>query len=129
MRAEFKRRIDQAAEEARGRFLTRGDGQMLEYEHTRIEALRAQDARDPLNASQYPMLEAERQAYIDAGADPEPTLRDIAQQVLRNKADWLAPGAQIKRIRRSAKLRIDQAETPDQAAQIVSDAQADLAQI
>jgi hypothetical protein len=112
IRADARAEVDRQAEDARRRFITPGSGQALEYEQTRAEAEAADLAADPLDPAVFPMLEAERAALEAAGVTV--TLRQVCQQVLAEFAAWQATGAEIKRVRRTAKLQI--AAAPDRAA-------------
>lgn len=106
-------RIDTEAEEARMRFLTAGAGQMLEYQATQAEAARSLTVSGELNPANYPYLAAEQQALLSVGV--EVTLRQVAAQVLVVMEGWNLAGAEIKRLRRGAKLRIELATTIDEA--------------
>lgn len=92
--------VDAAAEVARRRFITIGSGQAMEYMATEAEA------RDfnAGGAGPWPFLEAER----DASAEGT-TLAEVAAAVLQQVAAWQAVGAEIKRLRRAAKMAIDAA--------------------
>ena len=116
---KLKLRVDREAEAVRKPLVTPGDGQVLEYVWTALEALDADKVADPLDPADFPMLEAERLAQIDAGL-PDPTLRGVVSVVLAEYAAWKNLGADIKRVRRTAKLRLDQASSPAEARQIAS---------
>ena len=112
--------IDRQAEEARLRHLTPGAGQALEYQRTYEEALRAADVlaqQGPLDPLQYPMLKAELDARVAAGQTV--TLADVVNDVLALAYQWSQVGAQIKRIRREAKLRVEAAATVAEVKAIV----------
>lgn len=107
--------VDRAAERARLRFITTGAGQMLEYQETEREAREFLVANNP-DIEDYPFLFAESQAMTDAlGATPPPA--QIAQEVIGQAQAWKAVGAQIKRLRRAAKMTIENATTPKEIAQ------------
>ena len=108
-------RVDAEAERARLGFITGGAGQALEYDATRREAEAATAASDPLDAKDWPMLEAERRALADSGA-ANPSLRDVVAEIAAQLAAWTAAGAEIKRLRRTAKLKIERAATPEAIA-------------
>jgi hypothetical protein len=110
-RAAAQAEVDRQAEVARRTFITAGSGQALEYEQTRAEADAAGLAADPLDPAAFPMLEAERAALETVGQSL--TLREVAAQVLAEFAAWQSTGAEIKRVRRTAKLQI--AAAPDNA--------------
>lgn len=99
--------IDAAAEAARRRFITTGAGQAMEYMATEAEA-RAFDAGGP---GPFPFLQAEADAL---GGDA--TLSQVSAAVLAQVVAWRAAGAEIKRLRRAAKMAIDAAETPADVA-------------
>jgi hypothetical protein len=117
VKASAKSDVDRRAEDARAEFLTPGDGQMLEYVQTQREALAAVavlDASGTVDPADYPMLEAERAARADASVTQTDgsayTLADVAREIVDvDIAGWTPVGAEIKRIRRTAKLRIEQA--------------------
>ena len=110
--------VDAQAEERRAMLLTPGAGQSLEYRETAREALAADAAPDPLAPADWPMLNAELLAQVNVGIAA--TLRGVISEVLVERATWLAAGAEIKRIRRQAKLEIDDAATIEQVDAIVS---------
>ena len=97
--------VDADAEAARLRFITPGAGQSLEYAATEAEA-RAYIAAPSSDPDAWPWINAERLA--SGGAL---TLAQVAQQVVALSAAWRATGAEIKRIRRAAKISIDSAST------------------
>lgn len=103
LKKEIKRQIDESAEQQRAQTITKGSGQILEYVYTALEADAAASTPDPLDPADYPMLEAERQAMIDAGLS-DPGLRAVADQVANEVANWKAVGATIKRNRRAIKI-------------------------
>lgn len=107
LRASAENRVDSDAETARLRWLTPGAGQSLEYEASAADAQRARDAADPLDPADYPWLAAEQAAQAAVGR--ERTIREIAEATLDARAAWNNAGAQIKAIRREAKLRLAQA--------------------
>lgn len=114
-RAQAAREADQRAEAARLRWLTPGDGQALEYDATVREAERLRDAAWIGLPGAYPFLAAEQDALAAVGSVV--TLREVAEIVLAEAAAWAAVGAEIKRRRRTAKLRIEAAQSvPDIAA-------------
>jgi hypothetical protein len=116
LKQQLLSRVDAAAEAARLRFITPGAGQALEYQATEREARAYVAAGSPLpfDGAAYPFLEAERQAIFDA-TGPLLTGAEIAAMVIANADAWAATGAEIKRLRRSAKLLIEQATTPQAA--------------
>ena len=98
--------VDAAAEAARLRFITPGAGQSLEYAATEAEArafVAANGAGDP---DDWPWINAERLAAGGAA-----TMAQVAQQVLALADAWRATGAEIKRVRRAAKLQVEAATT------------------
>jgi len=109
LRARLLADVDAAAEHARRGFLTAGSGQALEYLATEAEA-QACLAGVP---GEWPMLRAEQAALAAAGQAL--ALPEIAARVLAQRATWLAAAAEIKRLRRAAKLAIGAAATPAEA--------------
>jgi hypothetical protein len=97
--------IDTAAEAARLLFITPGAGQSLEYAATEAEA-RAYLAAPTNNPTDWPWLNAERLA-----SGGTMTVAQVAQQVLALATAWRGVGAEIKRIRRAAKVAIESAAT------------------
>lgn len=117
-RAEGIVMVDTLAENARLRFITNGSGQALEYQATFDEAIAANAAPDPLDPANYPWLASEQTAQQQAGLNP--SLRDVINQVMGQRDAWVAAGAAIKEIRRSAKLRIDLANTKGEIDDIIN---------
>lgn len=106
-KAQAVREIDTVAEVARLRFITQGAGQALEYNQTELEAKRWVDATQP-ELADYPFLKAEVDAIAaTTGQTPDPGA--VAGNVIQQTAAWQAAGAEIKRIRRTAKMRIEAA--------------------
>jgi hypothetical protein len=99
--------IDNAAERARGAFITIAAGQAMEYLATEAEA-RAFDAGAP---GPFPFLEAERDAR-----GGKVTLAQVSAAVLAQAQAWALAGATIKAMRRSTKLRVEAAETIEDIA-------------
>jgi len=117
LRSRAERDIDTQAERARQRWLTPGAGQSLEYEASAADAERALAAADPLDPADYPWLVAEQAAQAAVGR--EKSIREIAEATLAARAAWHSAGAQIKALRREAKLRIAQATDGDEISSIV----------
>lgn len=105
--------VDQQAEAARLRFITSGAGQSLEYQSTEAEA-RAYLADPSPNLNNYPFLKAEVDAVADATNGPPPAASAVAAEVVTQANAWKVAGAQIKRLRRAAKLRIGAAVNANQ---------------
>lgn len=118
-RAAAKRTIDEAAEEARQRYLTPGAGQALEYEAVYAEALRYVAAK----AGPYPMLQAD----VDAGTAED--LAEAAAVVITTRQEWEQAGAIIRSLRLAGKRQIDEAETQADVAQIRKQVIAQLADL
>jgi len=123
--------IDAAAEAARRRWITPGAGQALEYQQTEREAqaYAAAGYPVPFDAADYPFVHAEMQAQADAGllsletqGDIDAAARAATDQILAEAEAWRAAGAEIKRLRRAAKMRVKAATTAADviAAQAVS---------
>lgn len=118
--ADIKQRlllqVDAEAETARLRFITPGAGQALEYQATEREARAylAAGLPEPFDPMAYPFIEAERQAIFDAtGQLPAPA--DIITAVIGSADQWATVGAEIKRLRRAAKMAIESSTTISQA--------------
>lgn len=105
--------IDAAAEAARQRFISPGAGQALEYEATAADASRAlaMATETDLKDADYPWLAAERDALTASGQTF--TLLEVAAMAQATTAQWAAAGSAIKRIRRTAKIKVDAAATLD----------------
>lgn len=117
--AKAVREIDTVAEVARLRFITQGAGQALEYNQTELEAKRWVDATQP-ELADYPFLQAEVDAIAAAtGQTPDPGV--VAANVIQQTAAWQAAGAAIKRIRRTAKMRIEAATTTSEVEAVLAD--------
>lgn len=115
--------VDTSAEDARARFLTAGSGQAMEYDATAACARRAMaaleaDPSTPLVGTDYPWLQAELEALAEAGTTV--SLADVATQIAVTTAQWTAIGAEIKRLRRTAKLLIENCGTAEEVAAIVA---------
>lgn len=107
VKAETKARIDREAEDARLRYITAGAGQALEYQEAAEEAVRYAATG---GAGAYPML----QASVDAGEAPD--LATAAALITGRENAWATIGANIRRLRLTAKRAIDTATTVDEAA-------------
>lgn len=107
------RAVDDAAEVVRLRFITGGAGQALEYQQTEWEA-RAWRFDEELD--NFPFLKAEVDALAEAtGQPPDPAA--VVATILAQAEAWQSVGAEIKRLRRAAKLAIEAATTPEQIEQ------------
>jgi hypothetical protein len=108
VKIEVQAQIDAEAEKARLRFITPGSGQALEYTKTEIEARTYLADPAPVESSKaWPWLSAEQAAQHALGKDP--TLGQIAEQVIIQAQAWAVVGPIIKTIRRQAKMAVDQA--------------------
>lgn len=114
--AHARRKVDEAAEAVRIRYLTPGSGQALEYEAAHREAERRLQGI----AGTYPMLQAD----VDAGLAVD--LDDAATLVVQTRAQWETLGAVIRTIRLGAKHQIGQAQTQADVAQLRDGAIAQL---
>ena len=111
-----KRAIDDAAEVARGRYLSPGSGQALEYEAVLREAQACLDGRP----GDYPLLHAD----VSQGAAADEF--EAAWQVRSANAQWEFAAAQIRAARLQAKAQIDAAQTQREVAEIREQALEDL---
>lgn len=107
VKAEAKAQIDLDAEHARLRYITAGAGQALEYQEAAEEAVRYAATG---GAGAYPML----QASVDAGEAPD--LAAAAALITGRENAWATIGANIRRLRLTAKRGIEAATTVDEAA-------------
>lgn len=117
--ADLKQRaimsIDNSAENARLRFITRGSGQAIEYIMTMKEAelYGKQGDLGILNEMHYPFLLAESEA---SGL----TLASVAIEVNRNSNYTLSALVKIKSARRRAKIRVELAVSQAEINSILS---------
>lgn len=105
VKAEAKSRIDRQAEVARLQYITDGAGQALEYKEAASEAVRYAATG---GAGAYPML----QASVDAGEAPD--LAAAAALITSRENAWATIGANIRRLRLTAKRGIEAATTVEQ---------------
>lgn len=105
-KASLKSSVDAAAETERLKYITAGTGQAMTYQRKVDEAKQLQNDTAP-TASNYPLLAAS--IGID-GAN----LQAVAAVILGMDAAWAQIGAQIERLRLTAKQAVDVAE--DEAA-------------
>jgi len=94
---------DQTAEVQRRQVLSAGAGQALEYVLTLLEAQQALAAATTI-AGDFPLLAAELQAQTEAGGNP--TLLDVARQIVTVDTSTRIALAAIKLRRRRAKIVI-----------------------
>lgn len=109
-------RVDVAAEAARMAFLTTGAGQAMEYQATEAEGrayVNALSAGQSPDLANYPFIKAEYDAMTEAAGTP-PDVMDVVYMVVGMANLWIMAGAEIKRLRRAAKLAIESATTPTQ---------------
>jgi len=111
-KATAAKRVDDAAEAARLAWLTPGAGQATEYMRGEDEArqILALPVVSNLQPNQYPFVVAEQRAQAEVTGTTR-TLRQIATEIVAQADTWRTVGSEIKRIRRTAKLRIDAAMT------------------
>lgn len=103
--------INSTAEATRLLFLTPGSGQAMTYQAKEAEAhALAQDANpDPAN---YPMLSA----MIGLDGD---TLEEVGETIRLRASQWAVIGAEIERIRQTAKQAVNVAETHEEIETIL----------
>jgi hypothetical protein len=107
-KTEGAARVNAAAEAARARFLTQGQGQAMTYEAKAAEArayLAALLGGTPVDED-YPFLKAEAEATGQA-------IGDLAGEVSQTSDAWTATGATIEGLRKGALLAITNAATAD----------------
>lgn len=105
VKAKAKAEIDRKAEDARLKYITGGSGQALEYKEVADEAVRYVATS---GAGLYPML----QASVDAGEAPD--LAAAAALITSRENAWATIGANIRRLRLTAKRGIEAATTVEQ---------------
>jgi hypothetical protein len=115
LKRQVEEQIDRDAEVARLRFITPGAGQALEYQATEAEARKFLVTED-IDPDDYPFLQAEVHA-IEESTGHAPALVYVALEVLHNADAWRSVGAEIKRLRRSAKLAVSAATTAQEVRQ------------
>lgn len=108
LKAKLLVRIDEEAEAARLAFLTPGSGQAMEYEDTESQA-RGYIA-GTLTSSQIPLVVAEKEAREDAD-ETGLTLTSVANDIIAQADTWRLAQAEIKKLRRAAKLKVTNAGT------------------
>jgi hypothetical protein len=115
LRAAALARIDAEAEAVRAQFLTPGAGQAMEYLATEAEARAflaasagALVATAP-SLNGYPFVAAEAAALAAVGSVVEPVA--LAEQLVAQADAWRAAGADVKELRRAAKMRVAAAAT------------------
>lgn len=104
IRQEAKKKVDNEAEKARLKLLTKGEGQMLVYENKAEEMLSFFSQSNP-NPEDFPLLNAE---VGITGND----VNEVAQVVQQVRTNWKNAAAQIEANRLSAKRNIEAADTP-----------------
>jgi hypothetical protein len=117
LKLQLQTQVDAEAEAARLRYLTPGSGQALEYQATEADArsfTAAHLAGANPDIGAYPFLLAEADA-IEAATGAAPDAVEVATSVIAQADAWVAAGAEIKRLRRGAKLAIEAAVTPTAA--------------
>ena len=99
--ADHCQRVDEAAEQARGRFLTSGAGQAMAYQS------KLDDATRYLNndAGSFPWLGAEAKAQ-------NKSMREVAIAIVQARENWDRVGSEIEIIRLQAKSEIRSAGAP-----------------
>lgn len=110
--------VDTKAEVLRSSITTPGTGQAMEYQESQSQAAAALKAPSSATAAKYPMLAASIGIDIDpsTGSAAEDVL-GVARAVMASYDQWLQIGAAIKQIRLTAKRAIDEALSPEAAAE------------
>jgi hypothetical protein len=117
LRLDAMERVDKDAERARMRFLTSGAGQMIEYQETEADA-RAYLNDPTIPIESLPFLKAEVDALDETGV--QATALAVAESIADTAAGWRQIGADIKRLRRTAKLAIESASTAQEITAAVN---------
>ena len=122
-----KRAIDGAAEAARGKYITLGAGQAMEYMEAYQQAL--VKLSNP-NAS-VPMVAADVVAGVQRRGAGRPVNNelDAAQSIVEAYGDWLQVGAVIRRVRLGGKALVEAASTQREVAELRDQVLAALASI
>jgi hypothetical protein len=107
----FTKLIDDAAEAERLKYITYGSGQALEYQRVAEEARRYAENSE----GSFPML----QASVDAGEAI--SLADAAALITAHDSAWQTIGSEIRRIRLTAKIALDEATTVEEVAAAYDD--------
>jgi len=95
--------IDNMAEIVRLKYITAGFGQSMTYQEKAAEAQEYKDAGYPtITGSEYPWVKAEMDATGDNG-------QTAADDILAQRAAWVAIGTVIERERRLGKINVDAA--------------------
>jgi hypothetical protein len=110
--------VDNAAEQARLRFITTGAGQAMEYAASHAEAVFLLRHGELGTAAMFPFVTAEMQACNANGNWM--TLRQAAELIVARTQLCNAALAQIKQTRRTAKIAIQAASTVAQITTIVA---------
>lgn len=103
LKAETIARINEAAEQCRGKYITPGDGQMMTYLEKITQARACLAVQSP-QAADYPMLAAEI-------GITSPTLVGVAEIVVAAYNQWLVIGSAIEATRRAANVAVEAADT------------------
>lgn len=123
IKAKALKDIDRAAEVARLRYVTPGSGQSMEYVATESEARlwRAQELAGQAPALEgFPFLKAEYDALAGLPGAATPDVSAMVAEILAQADGWVAIGSEIKRIRRWAKLAVEQAISVTEVQVIMS---------
>lgn len=109
-------RVDEEAERLRGRVMTSGAGQAMEYQETQAQAFAALQAPATATSVLFPMLAASIGLDVDpkTGVPAEDVL-GVARSVVAAYRRWQDAGAAIRAARLSAKAAIAAAATPEAA--------------
>lgn len=105
-KTEAKRLVDEAAEQARLRYVTTGSAQAMVYQEKSDEAADYAAAGYPIDLTTYPFIQAE----VNATGK---TSQQAADDILSQRSAWIAIGAQIEQDRLTGKMNIDAATTID----------------
>lgn len=117
VQGELCRQIDAAAERARGRWITPGVGQSMEYDITERQAEAALKAASTATAAKYPMLAATIGIDFDPSTGaPATDVLGVARGVIAARDVWAEKGAQIREARLRTKAVIQAASSIEAAA-------------
>ena len=126
-RTSGEQRVDSSAEDKRRAYLTLTAGQdtiyMWKYDEAKSFVLAGGNA----NLDNFPLLNADYEAFEEAGIAMTPLM--VAQRVIDQHDSAKATAVSLEKIRRSAKERIAKANSREVIDQIVEAAQSDMESI
>ncbi|BAQ50414.1 hypothetical protein [Methylobacterium aquaticum] len=127
VQARLRDLVDEAAEAARLRRITSGNGQAMEYAETQAQAVAALASPAAASAERFPMLAASIGLDVDpqTGA-PAADVLGVARAVVAAYDAWVEVGGAIRRARLAGKAAIGATATVEAAAAAYTEAVAAL---